>query len=59
MPRLRSRIRTGFAGGQFVCMRWGAMVLKGREVREGVTHRIVIVVPEDSADILGDCLVTC
>jgi hypothetical protein len=47
-PRLRNRIRIRFAGCQYYL----------REA-EGGTYRVVVVVPEDPADVLSDSLVGC
>jgi hypothetical protein len=48
MLRLRNRIRIGFAGCQYR--------LRGGE---GGTYRIVVVIPENPADVLSDGLVGC
>jgi len=49
MLRLRNRIRIGFAGRQ----------LLGGQAGEGWAYRVIVVVPENPADILRDGLVGC
>jgi hypothetical protein len=48
MPRLRNRIRIGFADSK-------DRLREG----EGGTYRVVVVIPENPADILSDGLVGC
>jgi hypothetical protein len=48
MPRLRNRIRIGFADCQY-CLRR----------REGGAYGVVVVIPENPTDVLSDSLVGC